>query len=339
MTEDAKVFKLLDSGTIALITGEKGFSVFGGKTHFAMYLAWEFLKAGGYVFSNVIVGQLQKDGSWDTNKLPERYVLVTSLSETLEQWATILNRDKNARALLIVDEAATSLSNKKHATEFSFVITSMSTLNRKWNLAVLFCAVRGSLVLRAIREAGKEKDEDSGLLDIRFHKDAAIIEKYAPDLLDAGYIPKEIVVVMWTGLVDAFTVGIADQIARPRETCKPGDWAYDTKAPADFSLGTVGKKKFNWLAFVQSASKIWSDYAPQKMVEFFQNVRAARDDVKAEAGGGHDIDQGSTGPKDVKDEIMKRLDAGENPTDIAEALGVHKSLVYRYRRMQLETLE
>jgi len=263
-----RIFKFLPCA-ISLITGESG----SGKSFFAMWCAWQFIRGGGHVFSNVVVAQLQPDGKWDDTKHPERYHFVQSWSEFFTRLSEVMLKEPAGRALLIIDEAASSLSAYEWQGESAKLMRSSATLKRKWlDLHVMVITMRHSLVLKALRETG----EEGGLKDITFYKDTWAIEKWGGHLLDQPYDRKEIVVISRDELQEpeAYTFTVAEQLALPTELAKPGDYSYATLGQSTWGLGShphAEKGRWSWQHFIAIQSGIWPDRIPQLVYDYWHS--------------------------------------------------------------------
>lgn len=261
-----RIFRFLPCA-ISMVTGESG----AGKSFMAMWCAWKFLEAGGHVFSNVVIGQLQADGHWDDTRRPTRYHYAESWAEFFGGLSEVLMEEKEARCLLIIDEAATSLSAYDWRSETAGILRGTGTLKRKWGqLHIMVIAMRDSLILKAAREKG----EEGGLLDMRFLKDRWAVERYGGFLLGQAYSQQEIVVIDRGELAEheAYTFTFADQLARPLEMCKPGDYAFASYAQASWGLGKhphTPKGRWSWRQFLAIQSGIWPDRIPRLMYDFW----------------------------------------------------------------------
>lgn len=261
-----KIFNFLPCA-LSIVTGESG----SGKSFFSMWCTWKFIEAGGHVFSNVVVAQLQPDGKWDDKKRPERYYLVESWAEFFTRESEVLAKDPGARCMLIIDEAASSLSSYDWQSETAKILRSSVTLKRKWGeLHIMVISMQHSLILKAIRETG----EEGGLLDIKFLKNKWAIERHGGHLLALAHDHKEIVVVVRVELEEpeAYTVSVAEQLARPTELCKPGDYAYATLGQSAWGLGQhpyTEKGRWSWQHFIAIQSGIWPDAIPALMYAFW----------------------------------------------------------------------
>lgn len=262
-----KVFRFVPCA-LSIITGPSG----SGKSMFAAWLMAAFLDAGGHVFSNVTVAQLQPDGKWDDTKRPERFHFVESWADFFHQLSEAMMDNPEGRALLIIDEAAAGkMAAKNWQDEAVQIAVGAGTLKRKWlGLHICFITMTRSLIAKKLRET----HEEGGILDMTFMKDPWAIERWAQDLRDAGYLSQEIVVVSREELEEpeAFTFTFADQIARPLDICKPGDYAYHTLGQASWGTGRhphAEKGKWNWAEFLEIQSGVWPDYIPRIMYDYW----------------------------------------------------------------------
>jgi len=270
-----KIYKLL-APAISVITGESG----AGKSMFAMWLAWNFINPPcghkecrrGHVFSNIIVARREPDGTWNDRAHPERYHYVESWAEFFTKLSEVLLKDPDAPCLLVVDESALPnvFSAYSWTSEAAQILRATGTLKRKWNLHILVIALRHSLILKSIREMG----EEGGILDIKFMKDRWAVEKYGSHLLDEGYDPREIVIISRPELEEpeAFTFTFAEQLAKPPEMAKPGDYVYATLAQATWGLGKhpyTEKGTWSWQQFIAIQSGVWPDKIPKLMYDFW----------------------------------------------------------------------
>jgi hypothetical protein len=252
---------------LSIVTGESG----GGKSFFAMWCAWHFIKAGGHVFSNVVIAQLQPNGKWDDKKRPARCHLVESWAEFFRRLSEVLLKEPTARILLIIDEAASSLSAYDWQSETAKILRSSVTLKRKWGEAhIMIISMQNSLILKAIRETG----EEGGLLDIKFLKNKWAIERHGSHFLARGHDYREIVVVQRVELEEpeAYTLSVAEQLAKPVELCSPGDFAYATLGQSTWGLGVhphTEEGKWSWQQFLAIQSGIWPDAIPQLMYAYW----------------------------------------------------------------------
>ena len=268
-----KTFKLFPCA-ISIVTGESG----SGKSMFSMWSAWNFMHppcghatCGGHVFSNVVVAQLQPDGTWDDRKHPDRYHYCEAWSEFFARLSEVLVKDPTAHCMLVIDEAANSLSAYDWQSETAQILRATGTLKRKWGeLHIMILSMRQSLILKSIREMG----EEGGLLDMKFMKDTWAVERYGGFLLNQAYDRKEIVVLSRPELEEpeAFTFTFSEQLAKPTLLCKPGDYAYATLAQATWGLGLhphTEKGRWSWQQFIAIQSGIWPDQIPRLMYDYW----------------------------------------------------------------------
>jgi len=268
-----KIFKFLPCA-LSMITGESG----SGKSALAMALAYWFMnppcghkKCRGHVFSNVVVAQLQPDGTWDESKHPPNYHYIENWARFFYELSETLLREPDARALLIIDESATSLSAYSWQTESAMLARSLTTLKRKLgNLHIMVIAMQNSLILRALRLEGQE----GGLLDIRFYKNKWAIEKWGGDLLDQGYDYKEIFIVDRPELEqpEALTFSFTPQICKTPSMCKPGDYCYSTLAQATWGLGRHPHSKdgrWNYMEMIALLSGVWETRIPELLYRYW----------------------------------------------------------------------
>lgn len=342
-----KIFKFL-SCALSVVTGESG----NGKSFFAMWCAWRFIEAGGYVFSNVVVAQKRPDGTWDDKKRPERYYLVESWAEFFTRLGEVLVKWPTARCLLIIDEAASSLSSYDWQSETAKILRSSVTLKRKWGeLHVMVISMQNSLILKAIRETG----EEGGLLDIKFLKNKWAIERYGEHLLALAHEHREIVVVDRVELEEpeAYTLSVAEQLAKPVELCQPGDYAYATLAQSTWGLGLhsyTEKGRWSWLHFLSIQSGIWPDAIPGLIYAFWHGDPSRI--VKGEPVPDVSADQIAPEPKprpveqhatttqhDVKPEVERLLlERGRdaNLSQIAREVGCTQPFVSQTKKEMME---
>jgi len=321
-----------------MVSGERGE---GGKTHFMMWLADSFLRSSpnAYVYSNVIVGQVQDDRSVLLGT-PPNYFFISSLADLFFYLSENLRKKgRTGKHLVILDETAAFAGSQSWFTDLSKNLVVLSTLIRKFDVCLIFSTVRAELVLKRMRETNE------GLLDGRMYKDAFEIERMKRET-DAGdidwtdpdtgdeYEQRQLVVIELKGIREMIVVGEAEQLAKARERCKPGDYIYGTKQPAILELGVhpITQEKFDIAKLAMAMSKVWDDDAADKLYEYMHTTSASKvpeieiaalSDVPSKPKPAHTKTASKTGrpstKKGIQDEVDRMIVSGANCRDTMEA--------------------
>lgn len=221
------VTEMLRGGNTIVLTGNKG----SGKSHLAMVLAAKQILDGGYVLSNIIC--VAREGGELIEKYPERYHKVRSFAQYFYVLSEILQKDRTASVLLILDEAALSMGYLDYISNIAKSAVQFSTLTRKLGTAVILIAVRTEILLKKMRS-------EEGFMDVRLAKEAFLVQRFAGDILRQGYDMREIVLVSWPAYGienEPVLVSVAPMLAKPPELCGEGEPYFDTMASADFGMG------------------------------------------------------------------------------------------------------
>ena len=258
--------KVFRPGALMVTSGRRG----GGKTHSAISFA-QMLVNGTYpelgkwrIATNVIFVRKHRDRF--VTDYPEGVHHIVSLKELFPIAADVL--EKNENLLLILDEAQNFLLGEHNGTP---TVTSMKTfmgIIRKFNIAVWLLSPVTKNMGSAFRNFIDDPDnpgnvsvlwdrhEDFARKIIREHnlnidtRDIIFMKYSALERAEATIIPK----LSWT---------------TPPEKLKEGEFCYDHKASAEFSVGDG----FDFKAFISATGNVSSFEMVDAIRNFYRDMK------------------------------------------------------------------
>ncbi len=258
--------KVFRPGALMVTSGRRG----GGKTHSAISFA-QMLVNGTYpelgkwrIATNVIFVRKHRDRF--VTDYPEGVHHIVSLKELFPIAADVLEKDENL--LLILDEAQNFLLGEHNGTP---TVTSMKTfmgIIRKFNIAVWLLSPVTKNMGPAFRNFIDDPDnpgnvsvlwdrhEDFARKIIREHnlnldtRDIIFMKYSALERAEATIIPK----LSWT---------------TPPDKLKEGEFCYDHKASAEFSVGDG----FDFKAFISATGNVSSFEMVDAIRNFYRDMK------------------------------------------------------------------
>ena len=253
-------------GSLMVTSGRRG----GGKTHAAISFG-QMLVSGKYpelgrwrIATNVIF--LRKEGNRFVTDYPKGVHHIISMKELFPIAADVLEKGENL--LLILDEAQNFLLGEHNGTA---TVTSMKTfmgIIRKFNIAVWLL----SPVVKNMGPAFRyfiDDEEVAGNVNIMWMKDEkqakAVINRLHSkrdprDAIFMQYSAKEDPVGMWIPRLSWTT---------PPEELKEGEFCYDHKASAEFSVGDG----FDFKAFISATGNVSSFEMVDAIRNFYKDMK------------------------------------------------------------------
>lgn len=248
-------------GSLMVTFGRRG----GGKTHAAvsyaqMLVEGRFPELGKWrLVTNIIF--LRKDRDEFVTDYPEGVHHITTMKELFPIAADALEKGENI--LLILDKAQNFLLGEHNGTS---TVTSMKTfmgIIRKFNIAVW-------LLSPATRNMGPsfrnfiDDDDNPGNVNAIWSKD----ESHAKDYLrkhGRNEHPRDVIFLKWSSRYPDNALKIpSTSWTTPPEKLKMGEFCYDHKASAEFSVG----ENFDFKAFISATGNV-SSYGMVKAIRGF----------------------------------------------------------------------
>lgn len=267
--------KVFRPGALMVTSGRRG----GGKTHSAISFA-QMLVNGVYpelgkwrIATNVIFVRKHRDRF--VTDYPEGVHHIVSLKELFPIAADVLEKDENL--LLILDEAQNFLLGEHNGTP---TVTSMKTfmgIIRKFNISVWLLSPVTKNMGPAFRNFIDDPDnpgnvsvmwerhEDFARRIIKEHglkietRDIIFMRYSALECSEATVIPK----LSWT---------------TPPEKLKEGEYCYDHKASAEFSVGDG----FDFKAFISATGNVSSFEMVDAIRNFYRDMKEAGEEETKE---------------------------------------------------------
>ena len=263
--------KVFRPGSMMVTSGRRG----GGKTHSAISFAQ--MLVNGYfpelgkwrIATNVIFVRKHKENF--ITDYPEGVHHIVSLKELFPIAADVL--EKNENLLLILDEAQNFLLGEHNGTP---TVTSMKTfmgIIRKFNIAVWLLSPVTKNMGPAFRYFIDDPDNPGNVSVLwERHEDFAkrIISEH-----DLRLEPRDIIFLKYSALEPSQATIIPKlSWTTPPEKLKEGEFCYDHKASAEFSVG----EGFDFKAFISATGNVSSF----EMVDAIRNFYRDMKETKAE---------------------------------------------------------
>lgn len=271
--------KVFRPGSLMVTSGRRG----GGKTHSAISFA-QMLVNGYYpelgkwkIATNVIFVRKHR-GKYVTD-YPEGVHHIVSLKELFPIAADILERNENL--LLILDEAQNFLLGEHNGTP---TVTSMKTflgIIRKFNIAVWLLSPVTKNMGPAFRYFIDDPD-NAGNVSVMWHRN----EEYAKKILRDHKLrlePRDIIFLKYSALEPSQATIIPKfSWTTPPEKLKEGEFCYDHKASAEFSVG----EGFDFKAFISATGNVSSFEMVDAIRNFYRDMQETK---KEESKGSEEI--------------------------------------------------
>ena len=266
--------KAFRPGSLMVTSGRRG----GGKTHSAISFA-QMLVNGYYpelgkwqIATNVIF--VRKHREKFVTDYPEGVHHIVSLKELFPIASEVL--EKNENLLLILDEAQNFLLGEHNGTP---TVTSMKTfmgIIRKFNIAVWLLSPVTKNMGPAFRYFIDDPD-NAGNVSVMWHRN----EEYAKKILRDHKLrlePRDIIFLKYSALEPSQATIIPKfSWTTPPEKLKEGEFCYDHKASAEFSVGDG----FDFKAFISATGNVSSFEMVDAIRSFYRNMKETEKEESA----------------------------------------------------------
>lgn len=317
-----------------LLLGSRVIGVFGepdsGKTHLMMSFAWWMTRFGGTVLSNVPL--VRWTGTREVEADYPGYIVLSSFSALFAKIAELLHEDRDARFLVLLDEAGAKFGKASWSATLSIVLRSALTLVRKFNVSLVFTAVSEDILLKDLRE-------DKALVQVKFFKSGYMLRKHSPEILSVVDSPKQAVLIHWPlkgVLYDPNLVGVKDALAIPVKSAREsGSVYFDTKGISSWDLGAhpATGKPFNFDEMLRAVAGIGWD-VPEKLYNYMRTGVVAGVappvDVSAvvEGKAGH----GASTQRGIRPRVVELILAGMKAKEVMAETDCSERFFYTTKR-------